>query len=54
MDVACRLHPETDMLGMVGDVKRAIAWMKAHGPTYGVDPERVFMAGGSAGGISRC
>jgi acetyl esterase/lipase len=49
MDVAYRLYPETDMLGMVGDVKRAIAWMKAHGPTYGVDPERVVLAGGSAG-----
>ena len=50
MDVAYRLYPETDMLGMVGDAKRAIAWMKAQGPTYGVDPERVVAAGGSAGG----
>jgi acetyl esterase/lipase len=50
MDVAYQLYPEADMLGMVGDVKRAIAWMKAHGPTYGVDPERVAIAAGSAGG----
>jgi acetyl esterase/lipase len=50
MDVAYRLHPETDMLGMVGDVKRAIAWMKAHASAYGVDPERVVLAGASAGG----
>jgi acetyl esterase/lipase len=50
MDVAYRLHPETDMLGMVGDAKRAIAWMKAHGSEYGVNPERVVLAGGSAGG----
>lgn len=50
MDVAYRLYPETDMLGMVGDAKRAIAWMKAQAPTYGVDPERVVVAGGSAGG----
>ena len=50
MDVAYRLYPETDMLGMVGDAKRAIAWMKAHGPEYGVNPERVVVAGGSAGG----
>src|SRR5829696_3776497 len=50
MDVAYRLYPETDMLGMVGDAKRAIAWMKAQGPAYGVDPERVIVAGGSAGG----
>jgi acetyl esterase/lipase len=50
MDVAYRLYPETDMLGMVGDAKRAIAWMKAQGPSYGVNPERVVVAGGSAGG----
>jgi acetyl esterase/lipase len=50
MDVAYRLYPETDMLGMLGDAKRAIAWMKAQEPAYGVDPERVVMAGGSAGG----
>jgi acetyl esterase/lipase len=50
MDVAYRMYPETDMLGMVGDAKRAIAWMKAQGPAYGVDPERVVVAGGSAGG----
>src|SRR5215217_9613081 len=50
MDVAYRLYPETDMLGMVGDAKRAIAWMKAQGPAYGVNPERVVVAGASAGG----
>jgi acetyl esterase/lipase len=50
MDVAYRLYPETDMLGMVGDAKRAIAWMKVRGPAYGVNPERVVVAGGSAGG----
>jgi acetyl esterase/lipase len=50
MDVAYRLYPETDMRGMVGDTKRAIAWMKEQGPAYGVNPERVVVAGGSAGG----
>ena len=50
MDVAYRLYPETDMLGMVGDAKRAIAWMKTQGSAYGADPERVVVAGGSAGG----
>src|SRR5215208_837713 len=50
MDVAYRLYPETDMLGMVGDAKRAIAWMKSQGPAYGVNPELVVVAGGSAGG----
>ena len=50
MDVAYRLYPETDMLGVVGDAKRAIAWMKAQAPGYGVNPERIVVAGGSAGG----
>ena len=50
MDVAYRLYPETDMMGVVGDAKRAIAWMKEQGPAYGVNPERVVVAGGSAGG----
>jgi acetyl esterase/lipase len=34
----------------VGDAKRAIAWMKAQGPAYAVNPERVIVAGGSAAG----
>jgi acetyl esterase/lipase len=50
MDVAYRLCPETDLYGMVGDVKRAIAWMKANAGDYGVNPDRVVVAGGSAGG----
>ena len=50
MDVAYRLYPETDLLGMVNDAKRAIAWMKAQGPAYGVNPQRVVVGGGSAGG----
>lgn len=50
MDVAYRLYPRADLVGMVGDAKRAVAWMKANGGEYGVDPERVIVAGGSAGG----
>jgi acetyl esterase/lipase len=50
MDVAYRLYPETDLLGMVGDVKRALAWMKAQAPALGVNPQRVVLAGASAGG----
>ena len=49
MDVAYRLCPEVELRGMVGDVKRAIAWMKAHSGEYGVDPQRIVLAGGSAG-----
>ena len=49
MDVAYRLCPEVDIYGMVGDVKRAIAWMKANATRYGVNPEKVVLGGGSAG-----
>ena len=49
MDVAYRLCPEVDIYGMVGDVKRAIAWMKANASRYGVDLEKIVIGGGSAG-----
>jgi acetyl esterase/lipase len=49
MDVAYRLCPEVDIYDMVGDVKRAVAWMKANAVRYHVDPERIVLAGGSAG-----
>ncbi|MCB0630700.1 MAG: alpha/beta hydrolase [Saprospiraceae bacterium] len=50
MDVAYRLFPETDMMGMVHDAKHAIAWLKAQAEVYQIDPERMVIAGGSAGG----
>ena len=37
MDVSYRLAPEADLLGMVGDVKRSVAWLKANAARYGVD-----------------
>jgi acetyl esterase/lipase len=50
MDVAYRLCPEVDIHGMIGDVKRAVAWMKANAERYGVNPDRVVLGGASAGG----
>lgn len=50
MDVSYRLCPETDLPGMVGDVKRAVAWIGAHAREYGGDPGRVVLSGASAGG----
>lgn len=50
MDVAYRMVRETDMHGMLGDVKRAVAWLKRHSATLGVDPTLGVLAGGSAGG----
>jgi acetyl esterase/lipase len=50
MDVAYRLCPEVNIYGMIGDVKRAIAWMKSNASRYGVNPEKVVLGGASAGG----
>ena len=49
MDVAYRLCPEVDIYEMVGDVKRAVAWMKTNAERYQVNPERIVLAGGSSG-----
>jgi acetyl esterase/lipase len=49
MDVSYRLFPEVDMYGMIGDVKRAIAWIKTNASRYSVDPQRIVLGGGSAG-----
>jgi acetyl esterase/lipase len=49
MDVAYRLCPEVDIYGMIGDVKRAIVWMKANADRYGVNPQKIVLGGGSAG-----
>jgi acetyl esterase/lipase len=50
VDVAYRLFPETDLPGMVADAKRALAWLQHHAADLDVDPGRVVLAGGSAGG----
>lgn len=50
MDVAYRLYPETNIQGMVHDVKHAVSWIKENADTYGIDPSRVVLCGGSAGG----
>ena len=50
MDVAYRLCPEVDLFGMLGDVQRAVVWMKSNATQFGIDPSRIVLAGGSAGG----
>ena len=50
MDVAYTLAPKAQLQAMVADVKRAIAWMKANAAEYGVNPGRIVLVGGSAGG----
>lgn len=49
IDAAHRSCPETDVIGMVGDVHRAVAWAKANAERYRIDPERVVVMGGSSG-----
>ncbi len=50
MDLAYRLAPETDMMGMVNDVKRAIGWIKENASAYQLNPNRIVLGGGSSGG----
>jgi acetyl esterase/lipase len=50
VDVAYRLFPETDVPGMVGDALRAVAWVRGQAAALEIDPDRIVLAGGSAGG----
>lgn len=45
-----RLSPNATWPDHIVDVKRAIAWVKAHIAEYGGDPDFVVISGGSAGG----
>ena len=49
MDVDYRLAPGVSLIDMQADVRRAVAWMKAHAADYHV--QRIVLAGGSAGGL---
>jgi acetyl esterase/lipase len=45
-----RLSPRATFPDPIVDVKRAIAWIRAHGAEYGGDPRFLVVTGGSAGG----
>ena len=46
-----RLAPETKLPEIIADLEDAFAWIRAHGrDTLHVDPSRIVVAGGSAGG----
>lgn len=45
-----RLSPRATFPDHLIDVKRAIAWIREHGASFGADPDFVIIAGGSAGG----
>ncbi len=45
-----RLAPETKLPAIIDDVRDAFRWVREKGPRFGIDPERIGTAGGSAGG----
>jgi acetyl esterase/lipase len=45
-----RLSGEAKFPAAVEDAKCAVRWLRANAKTYGVDPDRIAGAGGSAGG----
>ena len=46
-----RLAPETKLAGIVEDLEDAVRWVRRDGPRlFGADPDRIAVAGGSAGG----
>ncbi len=47
-----RLAPRHPWPAQIRDVTRALGWVKKNVATYGGDPERVVIAGGSAGGTT--
>ena len=49
-NVDYRLSPRATLPEHVIDVKRAIAWVRENADDLGVDPERIAITGGSAGG----
>ena len=49
-NVDYRLSPRATLPDHVIDVKRAIAWVREHADELRVDPQRICLTGGSAGG----
>ncbi len=55
-DYRVRENPKTDFQGTlqdaVEDCRAALQWMRAESRTYGLDPKRIAVGGGSAGGMT--
>ncbi len=49
-DAEYRMPPPVRWLDEIGDVKAALGWVVAHAAEYHVDPARISLMGGSAGG----
>lgn len=50
LDLAYTLWPEAGLQTMVSEFNQAILWMKANQNSLIIDPERIVLMGGSAGG----
>lgn len=50
VDLAYTLAPAANVIEMQHDVKRAIHYLKTHADELQIDPDRIVLAGGSAGG----
>ncbi len=50
INVYPRTWRESDLPGIVGDVKRAVHWVKQNAERYGIDPGRIVVSGESSGG----
>lgn len=50
LDLDYTLAPEAAIPDMLAEVKKAVRWLKTEGRAYGVQPEKVVVMGGSAGG----
>ncbi|MEH7123728.1 MULTISPECIES: alpha/beta hydrolase [unclassified Bacillus (in: firmicutes)] len=47
-----RLAPETKLSGILDDIQDALNWIKSEGPNqFSIDPDRIAVIGGSAGGF---
>ena len=51
MDADYRLAPGADLYAIQSDARRALAWLKANAASWGADPDRVVLIGGSAGAL---
>lgn len=45
-----RLAPETKLPTIIGDVQDAFRWIRGHAPDMRIEPDRLAVCGGSAGG----
>jgi len=48
--ISYRLSPEALYPAAVQDARAAVRWMRAHAGEYGIDPSKIAIGGGSAGG----